>query len=123
MRNIKISVKKVTYIRNGIDGAPYHVVLFKTPSCRGLMVGIVFDEKHHVAVINATLLAEGLIGYEGDDESKHNAYRGDYYEYQLRQACGEYQAGLSAKLGGFIPPSCPAKPKRKPTRLRRDGRG
>ena len=71
----------IDYHRNGISGAPFHVVLFddkgEEASCK---VGIVFDSPHHVAVLDIAKLAEGVITFG------HNSWRGDVFELELRAA-------------------------------------
>lgn len=65
--------------RNGISGAPFHVLIFRDPD-EGRMVGIVFDEASHVAVLNLEKLAGGNITFGV------NSWRGDRYEPHLRKA-------------------------------------
>jgi hypothetical protein len=68
--------------RNGIDGAPFHVVLFEdNPGPEAIRkVGIVFDEPRHCAVLDVALLAAGDIRFGS------NSWRGDQYEPHLRDA-------------------------------------
>ena len=74
----KIKVTDVASHRNGICGAPFHVVLFE--EAEGTQVGIVFDEPHHCAVLNVQKLSQGDIKFGS------NSYRGDLYEPLLRNA-------------------------------------
>jgi hypothetical protein len=74
----KIKVTDVASHRNGICGAPFHVVLFE--EAEGSHVGIVFDEPYHCAVLNIQKLGSS------DIEFGSNSYRGDRYEPLLRQA-------------------------------------
>jgi len=74
----KIKVTDIASHRNGIDGAPFHVVLFEYKG--GIKGGIVFDEPHHCAVLNVRKLSQGNIKFGS------NSYRGDLYEPLLRQA-------------------------------------
>lgn len=77
-------IDHVAYHRNGISGAPFHVLLFRDPD-EGRMLGIVFDAGHHVAVLNLDKLALGNIAFGV------NSWRGDRYEPALRAAvagCG-----------------------------------
>ena len=67
--------------RNGICGAPFHVVLFKDHGPDGSRkVGIVFDQKSHCAVLDVDKLAAGDIAFGS------NSWRGDNYEPALRNA-------------------------------------
>ena len=59
------------------------------------MLGIVFDEQHHVAVFNLDKLALGNIAFGV------NSWRGDQYEPHLRKAIAEHERTLDAEsLGG-----------------------
>lgn len=71
--------RDIHFHRNGVCGAPFHVVLFHDVDA-GDMLGIVFAEPHHVAVLRLEEL------YEGDVAFGHNSWRGDRYEGQLRDA-------------------------------------
>ncbi len=72
--------------RNGICGAPFHVVLFEDGGDEGSRkVGIVFEEPHNCAVLDVDKLAVGDIAFGS------NSWRGDKYEPQLRQAISNYQ--------------------------------
>jgi hypothetical protein len=82
----KIKVTDVASHRNGICGAPFHVVLFE--ETEGTHVGIVFDEPYHCAVLNVQKLAQGDIKFGS------NSYRGDMYEPLLRIAIKEYEAAI-----------------------------
>jgi hypothetical protein len=67
--------------RNGICGAPFHVVLFRdTDDENTEKVAILFDEPHHCAVLDVTKLARGSIAFGV------NSYRGDNFEPALRTA-------------------------------------
>jgi hypothetical protein len=76
---MKIIIDSIARHRNGICGAPFHVVLFRDPD-EGRMLGIVFDLAYHVAVFNIDKLALGNIAFGV------NSWRGDRYEPQLRRA-------------------------------------
>jgi hypothetical protein len=76
---MKMIIDSIARHRNGICGAPFHVVLFRDPD-EGRMLGIVFDLAHHVAVFNLDKLALGNIAFGV------NSWRGDRYEPQLRKA-------------------------------------
>jgi hypothetical protein len=67
--------------RNGICGAPFHVVLFEDSGDENTRkVGILFDEPYHCAVLDVAKLAEGRIAFGV------NSYRGDRFEPALRNA-------------------------------------
>ena len=86
-------VYKVAFHRNGICGAPFHVVLFETggrlKKDRTRMVGIVFCDAYYCAVLDVTLMEEGII------EFMDNSWRGDDFEPELRAAIAEYEDGRS----------------------------
>ena len=81
---MKIHIELIQYHRNGISGAPFHVLIFRDPD-EGRMLGIVFDEKCHVAVFNLDKLALGNIAFGV------NSWRGDQYEPHLRSAISASQ--------------------------------
>lgn len=93
---IKITqLLKMNYHRNGVDGVPFTVVLFKdSGSEKGTKVGIVFCTPFHVAVFDFAKLAAGDIG----DVS--NQYRGDVFEALLREAIGEDSVKQIGEIGG-----------------------
>ena len=62
--------------RNGIEGAPFYVVLFREGDSRKL--GIVFDEAYYCAVLDVERLARGDVAFGS------NSWRGDAYEPYLR---------------------------------------
>ena len=76
---MKLRIEQIQYHRNGICGAPFHVLMFRDPD-EGRMLGIVFPEKYHVAVFNLDKLALGNIAFGV------NSWRGDWYEPYLRKA-------------------------------------
>ncbi len=76
---MKLTIENIQYHRNGISGAPFHVILFRDPD-EGRMLGIVFDQAYHVAVFNLDKLAVGNIAFGV------NSWRGDRYEPTLRRA-------------------------------------
>ena len=86
-------VIKVSSHRNGMSGAPFHVVLFESgghrKKDRTRMVGIVFEDALYCAVLDVGLLAEGTI------EFLKNSWRGDNFEPELRAAIAEYENGRS----------------------------
>jgi hypothetical protein len=79
-----VGVKRVikgAHHRNGIGGAPFHVIQFESDeddSKGAAMIGVVFDEPGCVAVFRQDLLAVGCI------EFGKNSWRGDRYEGGLR---------------------------------------
>ncbi len=62
--------------RNGICGAPFHVVLFDEEHSR--KVAILFDEPGLCAVLDVGKLAEGDVAFGS------NSWRGDRFEAVLR---------------------------------------
>jgi hypothetical protein len=82
---MKLTFSQIKYHRNGVDGAPFHVALFRDES-EGDMLGIVFEQKHHVAILNLDRLAVFDIGFGT------NSWRGDRYEPHLRNAIKSLEA-------------------------------
>ncbi len=76
---LKLHIEQIQHHRNGISGAPFHVLIFRDPEV-GRMLGIVFDQKYHVAAFNLDKLFVGDIAFGS------NSWRGDVYEPQLRRA-------------------------------------
>jgi hypothetical protein len=83
---MKLTLEQIEYHRNGICGAPFHVMIFQD-SEEGRMLSIVFEQAYHVAVFNLDKLALGIITFGV------NAWRGDRYEPQLRQLIQEVEHG------------------------------
>ncbi|MBC7816370.1 MAG: hypothetical protein IAG10_05705 [Planctomycetaceae bacterium] len=75
---MKLHIDHVQYHRNGISGAPFHALIFRDPSI-GRMLGIVFEQEHHVAVFDLDKLFLGDIAFGS------NSWRGDHYEPHLRR--------------------------------------
>jgi hypothetical protein len=76
---VKIHVVDWDYHRNGISGAPFHVVLFDDVDDENTRkVGILFDAPWHCAVLDVAKLSEGSIAFG------FNSYRGDVFEDALR---------------------------------------
>lgn len=96
MNQVKQHLRKIEQCqthRNGISGAPFHVLIFNDPD-EGRMVGIVFEREHHVAVFNLDELALGNIAFG------ENSWRGDLYEPFLRQAIAKDENfSVAEKLG------------------------
>ena len=90
----------ISFHRNGICGAPFHVVLFDDIGDEASRkVGIVFDEPNHVAVLDVAKLADGNIIFG------QNSWRGDNYEPELRSATAKHERRIdvfadSSKDGG-----------------------
>lgn len=76
---MNLRIEQVQRHRNGIGGAPFHVLIFLDPE-EGRMVGIVFEQEYHIAVLHLEKLASGNITFG------ENSWRGDKYEPYLRQA-------------------------------------
>lgn len=83
-------MKKIARHRNGIAGEPFNVVTFTCPEA-GEMVAILFDleegEKWNgrCAVMNTDELAKGIV------EFGENSYRGDHYEWILREVIKQHE--------------------------------
>ena len=80
-----LQIENLQYHRNGISGSPFHVVLFRDPD-EGQMLGIVFKQASHVAVLQLDKLALGNIAFGV------NSWRGDRYEPALRNAIAMMEA-------------------------------
>jgi hypothetical protein len=82
---MKLKIIDIAFHRNGICGAPFHAIIFRDPDV-GQMLGVVFDEPHHVAVFNMEKLAIGNITFGV------NSWRGDQYETTLRKAIESFNS-------------------------------
>ncbi|WP_169974000.1 hypothetical protein [Tautonia rosea] len=80
---MNIIAENIERHRNGICGAPFHVLIFRDPE-EGGMLGVVFDSPGHVAVFNLDKLACGSIAFGV------NSWRGDRYEPTLRAAIARW---------------------------------
>ncbi len=81
----------IDYHRNGICGAPFHVILFEDKGEEASRkVGIVFDSAYHVAVLDVDKLADGNITFG------HNSWRGDVFELELRAAITDRNRQIEA---------------------------
>ena len=89
---MKLHIETIQYHRNGICGAPFHILIFRDPD-EGRMVGIVFDQEYHVAVFNLDKLAAGNITFG------QNSWRGDRYEPYLRSAIARRDGEPPAPAG------------------------
>ena len=85
---MKPRIENIQHHRNGISGAPFHVLIFRDPD-EGRMLGIVFEQEHHVAVFNLDKLAVGNIAFGV------NSWRGDSYEPSLRTAIAANESTTS----------------------------
>jgi hypothetical protein len=79
-----LKIQEVEHHRNGVGGQPFYVIRFKDYEA-GNMVGIVFDEPTHCAVLNIDKLAAGDIAFGS------NSWRGDRYETTMRRAIKDYE--------------------------------
>jgi hypothetical protein len=75
---VSVNVIDWAYHRNGICGAPFHVVLFDDVNENTRKVGILFDKPFHCAVLDVAKLSAGSIAFG------FNSYRGDVFEDVLR---------------------------------------
>jgi hypothetical protein len=87
---LRIRPKSIAYHRNGIGGAPFHVIVFdwqddKTTESGKDFMAVVFEEKWHAAMFDIVKLSDG------DIEFGSNSWRGDNYEPQLRAAIRDYR--------------------------------
>ena len=85
---MQLVIENIQHHRNGMCGAPFHVLIFRDPD-EGRMVGIVFEQEYHVAVFNLDRLAEENITFGV------NSWRGDRYEPHLRNAITRWQRGVT----------------------------
>lgn len=85
---MKLNIKDIQRHRNGICGSPFHVVTFQHDEY-GSMAAIVFDEAHHVAVLQVDKLANGDVAFGS------NSWRGDHFEPALRRAIREATSDVS----------------------------
>jgi hypothetical protein len=87
---MKLRIENIQHHRNGVSGAPFHVLLFRDHD-EGRMLGVVFQQQYHVAVLNLDKLALGNIAFG------ENSWRGDQYEPHLRKVIATSEA---ESLGG-----------------------
>lgn len=105
MKKVNITVKEVSWHRNGIGGTGFHAVHFVDHDQVGRdnkdaeMLGIVFDKPGHCAVIQ--------INQPGDFTVKFgkNSWRGENYEPSLRDAIKKMESSGSVRVGPFGLPS------------------
>lgn len=79
---MKLELINIDYHRNGIAGAPFHVVLFHDGESR--KVGILFEHEARCAVLDVAKLHAGDIAFGS------NSWRGDYFEPDLRRAVARH---------------------------------
>lgn len=78
---MKLTVIDSAYHRNGISGAPFHVILFADLGPEGSRkVAILFEPEGDCAVLDVQKLAQGDIAFGS------NSWRGDWFEQSLRKA-------------------------------------
>jgi hypothetical protein len=78
---MKLKIIDFAHHRNGIDGAPFAVVLFEDQGAEGSRkVAILFEHAAHCAVLDVGKLAQGDIAFGS------NSWRGDCFEQCLRKA-------------------------------------
>jgi formylmethanofuran:tetrahydromethanopterin formyltransferase len=84
-----IVIEQIAGHRNGIAGAPFHVVTFTFlvagEAARRPMVATVFEQAGAVAVFDRAALGRGEIAF-GGTEGGCNSWRGDSFEADLRAA-------------------------------------
>lgn len=68
--------------RNGVSGAPFHAVLFKSEGL--LLLATVFPEPGRVAVVDPVLAAAGVVTFG------RNSFRGDAFEGWLRSCIADH---------------------------------
>lgn len=79
---------KVDHHRNGISGESFYVVRFDVDNHTGgkdPMVGIVFEQPGHVAILNVADLLQGII------EFGKNSYRAESFEPMLRRLVAQFE--------------------------------
>ena len=83
---MNIKIVKASFHRNGISGAGFTCILFEAPSeTNDLMMATLFDDVGYCAVYSVPMLANQNIGF-----AMGNSWRGDFFEYDLREALKEY---------------------------------
>jgi hypothetical protein len=84
---MKLDIIDIAFHRNGICGAPFHVVLFTDhdPEKGSRKVAILFEAPYHCAVLDVEKLTKRDIAFGS------NSWRGDNYEPYLRAAIKNHQ--------------------------------
>ncbi len=99
---MKLNIIDIASHRNGICGAPFHVVLFEDKGPEGSRkVAILFDEPYHCAVLDVAKLAAGDIAFGS------NSYRGDNYEPHVRIAVEKHALADQPKAAPTPEPQAP----------------
>ena len=80
---LNLEILDISFHRNGINGAPFHAVLFYDDSMK---LGVVFGAEGHCAVLDLYLLLAKDIAFGT------NSSRGDQYEPSLRAAIANHVA-------------------------------
>jgi hypothetical protein len=94
-------ILSIAYHRNGIGGAPFHVILFEDRGEEGSRkVAVVFEEPCHIAVLDVAMLAAGDIAFGS------NSWRGDVYEPAMRRAIAKRTRAIESELLGKGGPTC-----------------
>jgi hypothetical protein len=76
---VRIRVIDWAHHRNGVGGAPFHLVLFDDVDDENTRkVAVLFKEPYHCAVLDVTKLSAGDIAFGS------NSYRGDVFDSTLR---------------------------------------
>jgi hypothetical protein len=81
--NSKLTPTAIDYHRNGIGGAPFHVLLFRDG--QSLKLGIVFEQPSYCAILDVEKLVKGDIAFWS------NSWQGDQFEPALRRAIRKYE--------------------------------
>jgi hypothetical protein len=81
---MNLTITKTAFHRNGICGAPFHIVLFEDRGDEGSRkLAILFAENGQCAVLDVAKLAAGDIAFGS------NSWRGDKFEPPLRTAINQ----------------------------------
>ena len=84
-----LAIHEIAHHRNGVSGAPFHVVTFtdkQVPRVR--LVAVVMEgmeDEEYVAVFDRDLIGQGII------EFGVNSWRGDRYSRELRAAIDKWE--------------------------------
>ena len=82
-------VIRIEYHRNGIMGAPFHIVQFQgNRDAAKNMIAIVFGTSGHVAVFDYELLKQENFAFG------ENSWRGNVYEKELREAIRKHGGAI-----------------------------
>ena len=85
---MKLTKVRIAHHRNGISGAPFHVVTFqyREAGCTHHLGATVFEETGHVAVLDLDATLDGNIAF-----GEGNSWRGDAFEDALREAIAAWE--------------------------------